>query len=123
MAGAAHDTDGVTLVDLYAEYPEFQIDIDSEQARSLAHDVFVFQHLLYWYSTPAILKEWRDPVLEQGFAHGPEGAALHGKISFDALTAGGLEAAYSGTKCFVIKCRDRPKPGTPDPGRSPAFAA
>ena len=32
MAEAARGIEGVTLVDLYAEYPDFQIDIDREQA-------------------------------------------------------------------------------------------
>jgi glutathione-regulated potassium-efflux system ancillary protein KefG len=39
-------------------------------------------HLLYWYSTPAILKEWQDLVLEHVFAYGHEGTKLHGKIFF-----------------------------------------
>ncbi len=86
--------DGVTLVDLYAEYPDFIIDIDREQARLLEHDVIVFMHPLYWYSTPAILKEWQDLVLEHGFAYGSEGTALHGKIFFNAVTAGGADSAY-----------------------------
>ena len=105
MADAIHGLDGVTLVDLYAEYPDFQIDIDREQARLLAHDVIVFQHPLYWYSTPAILKEWQDLVLEHGFAYGSEGTALHGKVFFNALTAGGLEAAYcaEGYNHFTIR--------------------
>ena len=94
MARAAADTEGVTLVDLYAEYPNFRIDVDREQQRLLSHDVIVFLHPLYWYSTPAILKEWQDLVLEHGFAYGSEGDRLHGKIFLDALTAGGLEAAY-----------------------------
>ncbi len=105
MAEAIDELDGVTLIDLYAEYPDFQIDIDREQARLLAHDVIVFQHPLYWYSTPAILKEWQDLVLEHGFAYGTEGTALHGKIFFNALTAGGLEAAYcaDGYNHFTIR--------------------
>jgi putative NADPH-quinone reductase len=105
MAEAIDGLDGVTLVDLYAEYPDFQIDIDREQARLLAHDVIVFQHPLYWYSTPAILKEWQDLVLEHGFAYGSHGTALHGKIFFNALTAGGLEAAYraEGYNHFTIR--------------------
>ena len=45
--------EGVTLKDLYAEYPDFHIDVDREQADLLAHDVLVFLHPLYWYSTPA----------------------------------------------------------------------
>ena len=105
MAEAIDGLDGVTLIDLYAEYPDFQIDIDREQAQLLAHDVVVFQHPLYWYSTPAILKEWQDLVLEHGFAYGTEGTALQGKIFFSALTAGGLEAAYcaAGYNHFTIR--------------------
>ena len=94
LAQATAKIEGVTLVDLYAEYPDFRIDVDREQARLLEHDVIVFLHPLYWYSTPAILKEWQDLVLEHGFAYGSEGVQLHGKIFLDALTAGGLEAAY-----------------------------
>ncbi len=85
---------GVTLVDLYAEYPSFAIDVDREQARLLAHDAICFMHPLYWYSTPAILKEWQDLVLEYGFAYGAEGTALKGKLFFSALSAGGPEPAY-----------------------------
>lgn len=105
MADAVSDLLDVTLVDLYAEYPNFEIDIDREQARLLAHDVIVFQHPLYWYSTPAILKEWQDLVLEHGFAYGSEDKALTGKTLFNALTAGGLEAAYcaKGYNHFTIR--------------------
>lgn len=105
MATAVRGIRNVTLVDLYAEYPDFQIDIDQEQQRLLAHDVIVFQHPLYWYSTPAILKEWQDLVLEHGFAYGTDGTALHGKIFINALTAGGLERAYcaAGLNHFTIR--------------------
>ena len=94
MAEAAAGMEGITLVDLYAEYPDFRINVDREQKRLLGHDVIVFQHPLYWYSTPAILKEWQDLVLGHGFAYGSGGNKLHGKVFLDALTAGGLEAAY-----------------------------
>ena len=96
---------GVTLVDLYAEYPDFQIDIEREQGRLVDHDVIAFMHPLYWYSTPAILKEWEDLVLEHGFAYGSKGTALHGKIFLNALTAGGAEAAYraEGYNHFTIR--------------------
>jgi putative NADPH-quinone reductase len=94
LADVSAQLDGVTLVDLYAEYPEFIIDVDREQARLREHDVIVFMHPLYWYSTPAILKEWQDLVLEHGFAYGSGGTALHGKLFFNAVTAGGAESAY-----------------------------
>ena len=105
MAAAVNGLDGITLVDLYAEYPDFQIDIDREQQRLLEHDVIIFQHPLYWYSTPAILKEWQDLVLEHGFAYGTDDTALNGKIFFNTLTAGGLEAAYraEGYNHFTIR--------------------
>ncbi len=110
LAEAARAVDGVTLVDLYAEYPAFEIDVDREQARLRAHDVICFLHPLYWYSTPAILKEWQDLVLEHGFAYGSEGTALHGKLFFSALTAGGAEAAYcaEGYNHFAIRELLRP---------------
>ncbi len=110
MFDAIRHLDGVTPVDLYAEYPDFQIDIDREQERLLAHDVIVFQHPLYWYSTPAILKEWQDLVLEHGFAYGREGTALRGKMMLSAISAGGGEAAYrkDGLNRFTISELLRP---------------
>src|SRR3954466_682289 len=79
MAEAAMRIEGVTFVDLYAEYPRFEINIDREQSRLREHDAIIFQFPVYWYSTPALLKEWQDLVLEYGFAYGPEGQALGGK--------------------------------------------
>ncbi len=94
LVRASAAIDGVTVVDLYAEYPDFCIDIDHEQQRLREHDVVVFMFPLYWYSTPSILKEWQDLVLEYGFAYGHDGTELHGKLLLCALTAGGLEDAY-----------------------------
>jgi glutathione-regulated potassium-efflux system ancillary protein KefG len=91
---AAGEIEGVTAVDLYREYPTFNIDIEKEQRRLVEHDVIIFQFPLFWYSTPAILKEWQDLVLEYGFAYGREGTALHGKTFFCAISAGGMEEAY-----------------------------
>jgi putative NADPH-quinone reductase len=110
LAEAARAVAGVTFVDLYAEYPAFEIDVDREQARLRAHDVICFLHPLYWYSTPAILKEWQDLVLEHGFAYGSAGTALQGKLFFSALTAGGAEAAYcaEGYNHFSIRELLRP---------------
>jgi len=84
----------VTAVDLYAEYPDFNIDIEREQQRLIDHDVIVFMFPLYWYSTPSILKEWQDLVLEYGFAYGVDGTALKNKLFLCALSAGGKEEAY-----------------------------
>ncbi|MCB1041554.1 MAG: NAD(P)H-dependent oxidoreductase [Acidobacteria bacterium] len=95
----------VTAVDLYREYPTFCIDIDREQQRLREHDVLIFHFPLYWYSTPSLLKEWQDLVLEYGFAYGHEGKALAGKQFMCALSASGPEKAYhaDGYNHFTIR--------------------
>lgn len=96
LLDTTRQTEGVTVVDLYYEYPTYQIDIDREQARLLAHDIVIFLFPLYWYSTPSILKEWQDLVLKHGFAYGCGGTALQGKVLLCAITAGGTEKSYRG---------------------------
>jgi len=102
---ASANVDPVTIVDLYREYPTFRIDIEREQQRLKEHDIIIFMFPLYWYSTPSILKEWQDLVLEYGFAYGAEGNVLHGKTFFCAITAGGSERAYGadGYNHFTIR--------------------
>lgn len=90
----AHEIDGITVNDLYEEYPHFQIDVAREQQLLLAHDLIVMQHPMYWYSTPAILKQWQDLVLEHGWAYGSRGTQLRGKALLSLITTGGAEAAY-----------------------------
>jgi glutathione-regulated potassium-efflux system ancillary protein KefG len=84
----------VTIHDLYYAYPDFHIDIEAEKSRLLEHGVIVLQHPFYWYSVPAIIKEWLDLVLEFNWAYGPKGDALHGKFLMSALSTGGDEHAY-----------------------------
>jgi len=95
MTRHAMSLPGVTFADLYAEYPRFSIDVDREQRRLMAHDIIVFQFPLFWYSTPALLKQWQDLVLEYGFAYGPQGQRLGGKVALASVTTGGSERDYS----------------------------
>ena len=97
LAAAARTVAGITFHDLYEAYPDFQINVAHEQDLLRAHDVVVFQHPFYWYSCPALLKEWLDLVLEHGFAYGHEGTALRGQTLVSALTTGGPTAAYGRT--------------------------
>jgi len=94
MLRSIEGLDGVTIADLYAEYPDLDIDVAREQQRLLDHDLIVLQHPFYWYSSPAILKEWQDLVLENGWAYGPGGTRLAGRFLMSAVSAGGSEAAY-----------------------------
>lgn len=84
----------VTIHDLYENYPTLNINVQREQALLLEHDVFVFQHPFYWYSSPSIMKEWQDLVLEHGWAYGEGGTHLRGKITMNAITTGGPQNAY-----------------------------
>ena len=94
LVEGVRDLAGVTFHDLYEAYPDFDIDVRREQQLLLEHDIIVFQHPFFWYSTPALLKEWQDLVLEHGWAYGRAGIALHGKTFLSAVTTGGRETAY-----------------------------
>ena len=95
LANAVRDVPGVTFHDLYQAYPELDIDVPYEQELMLSHDIIVCQHPMYWYSTPAILKEWQDLVLQHGWAYGSEGHALDGKWLMQAITTGGGQRSYT----------------------------
>ena len=86
--------EGVTFHDLYQEYPELEINVKREQELLLDHDVIMLQFPLFWYSTPAILKEWQDLVLEHGWAFGSKGNNLKDKLFICSITAGGPRKAY-----------------------------
>ena len=90
MVDAVRDLAHVTVHDLYATYPDFQIDADAERALLAEHDVIVFQHPVYWYNTTPLLKQWQDTVLNLGWAFTMDGSPsqLAGKKAVVAVTAG-----------------------------------
>lgn len=92
---AATDLPHVTFHDLYEAYPDFQIDVPHEQALLTEHDIVVLQHPFYWYSIPALLKEWIDLVLQYGFAFGSHGLALQDKGLMQVITMGGGAQTYT----------------------------
>jgi len=94
----------VTINDLYEQYPDLYINVDREQGLLLSHDIIVLQHPFYWYSSPAIIKQWFDLVLEHNWAYGSRGQALAGKKMMNVISCGGSQQAYSptGTNRFTI---------------------
>lgn len=94
LASVARELQGVTFRDLYELYPDFLIDVEEEQKLLKEHDVIVFQHPFYWYSAPALVKEYLDLVLAYGWAYGEGGTALQGKVMLQAISAGGSEEMY-----------------------------
>ena len=105
LANAVRDLPGITFHDLYEAYPDFQVHVEHEQALLTDHDTIVLQHPFYWYSTPALVKEWGDLVLQHGWAYGSDGDALAGKTLLSAITTGGREESYcaDGSNCFSIR--------------------
>ena len=97
--------EAVTFRDLYENYPDLDIDVKKEQQLLLEHDIIIFQHPFYWYSSPAIIKQWQDLVLEHGWAYGGSGTALAGKRLMNAISCGGPRHVYSqeGRNRFTIR--------------------
>lgn len=85
----------VSLRPIYDLYPDFAIDVETEQAELVRADAIVFQHPLYWYSVPGLLKHWFDKVLARGFAYGDGGRALVGKRCLWVTTTGGEPGSYA----------------------------
>ena len=86
--------EGVTVHDLYEAYPDFHIHVAHEQKLLVENEIVVFHHPVFWFNTPALLKEWMDLVLEHGWAYGREGTALREKKLLSVISTGGREALY-----------------------------
>lgn len=114
LAAAAQELPGVTFHDLYEAYPTMIVDVAREQALLQGHDVVVMQHPFYWYSSPALIKEWMDHVLTHGWAYGERGTALRDKALMVAITTGGPRAAYAagGRNRFAIRALLAPQDQT-----------
>ena len=81
--------------ELYKLYPDFKIDVAAEQDALRKADLIVLQFPFFWYSTPALIKEWFDVVLTHGFAYGSTGKELRGKELLLSFTVGGAAEAYT----------------------------
>jgi len=110
MLKAASSLPYFPVRDLYDLYPDMTVDVLAEQVAMAVSDIVVLQFPLYWYSVPALLKEWLDLVWVPGWAYGKGGKVLHGKTLACAFSAGGSNEAYgpTGTNRFTIEELMRP---------------
>ncbi len=90
----ARELPGVQVRDLYASYPDFDIDVRAEQAAAAAAQLLVLLHPIRWYSMPALMKLWLEEVLRYGWAYGRSGTALQGKDLWLVASTGGPEGSY-----------------------------
>ena len=86
---------GVEIRSLHDLYPDYAIDVEAEQRALSACSIVVWQHPLYWYTAPALLKHWFEQVLTFGWAHGPGGHALQGKRCLWITTTGADAESYT----------------------------
>jgi glutathione-regulated potassium-efflux system ancillary protein KefF len=94
LAEAAQAAPGVVLHDLYATYPDFDIDPERERALVARASVLVFLHPIRWYGMPSMLKEWMDVVMVPGWAYGKPDSVLSGKGYWLVTTSGSGPEAY-----------------------------
>ena len=105
LMDAANETGDVTVVDEYAAYPDFKINVEHEQELIETHDRIVLQFPFYWYSSPALLKQWEDDVIKAGWAYGG-GRALEGKEFMLAVSTVKAAMCAPWRSCFP---RSRPR--------------
>lgn len=75
LQDAGHE---VILSDLYAR----EFSLDTEQFKISRANHIIFQFPLWWFSMPAIMKDWMDRVFTKGFAYDT------GKMFTDGLLRG-----------------------------------
>lgn len=93
----------VTWHHLENEYTYTTIDCAKERSLLLQHDRIILQFPLYWYSAPAMLKQWLDVVLS-------ERLSLRGKEFGLVVTIGVKEKEYQagGSEQFTLSELLRP---------------
>ena len=76
-------------------YPDYRIDVQTEQAKLEAADVVVLQFPVFWYAMPSLLQKWMEDTFQHGWSHGSTGTALRGKKLVISLTAGAPVELYA----------------------------
>jgi glutathione-regulated potassium-efflux system ancillary protein KefF len=84
----------VVMRDLYAQYPDYLIDVATEQQQLAQAQLVVLLHPIQWYSMPPLQKLWLDEVLSYGWAYGTGGTALRGKDLWLVASTGGATESY-----------------------------
>ncbi len=85
---------GINVHSLPAALTPAGFDILAEQSLLDAHDRIVLLFPLYWYSCPAIMKQWIDEVFTPGYAYARGGDKLKDKEFMIVVTVGAPSTGY-----------------------------
>ena len=105
LMAATKTLENVTVHHLESHYPDGKIDRKHEQFLLATHDRIIFQFPLYWYSSPALLKQWQDTVLDENKIN-----EWQGKEFGLVVIAGVAKKEYQagGRECFTMDELMRP---------------
>ncbi|HET8707443.1 MAG TPA: NAD(P)H-dependent oxidoreductase [Pseudomonadales bacterium] len=92
---AIRDVPYLTTRSLYQLYPDFDIDVQTEQEALRFAKMVIWMNPVYWYSVPALMKLWLEKVLAVGWAYGDDTYALKGKDCLWVATTGATSESYS----------------------------
>ena len=60
LADLAEQLPSAVIDDLSALYPDYRIDVPTEQDKLRNADIIVLQFPIFWYSMPALLAKWME---------------------------------------------------------------
>ena len=81
----AHGLEWIALAD---ETTNGQFDVPAFQARLTEASTIILHFPLYWYSPPALVKQWLDSILTSGWAFPGANSKLRGKTLMLSVTTG-----------------------------------
>ena len=81
----AHGIEWIALAD---ETTNGEFDVPSFQARLASSSTIILHFPLYWYSPPALVKQWLDSILTSGWAFPGATSKLRGKTLVLSVTTG-----------------------------------
>ncbi|WP_239374859.1 NAD(P)H-dependent oxidoreductase [Snodgrassella gandavensis] len=93
---------GLEIRNIHHLYPDYQIDIGTEQTALLRHKLIILQYPMYWFKMPAILKIWFDQVFSYQFAYGFKEDKLKNKKILVSMTVGPPEENFKLENHFLI---------------------
>lgn len=107
---ALENEEHITYKDIKSLYQDYNFDVKKEQKDLINAEKIIFQFPLYWWTAPAILKQWMDDVYAYDFAfkydENGEWQALNlqNKEFQMIVTIGGSEEDYKNMDIKVKDC-------------------